>query len=776
MFRTKLTPDPEYKSTVTPVESVPAIEQSKPIVTTDTVVIDPVKNVGLNVISKEEFERHTKEVFAALGKTLAKSFGPYGAPTIIYKHPFSHVTKDGFTIAMSLSTNVAKTYTNQAVANMATDICGRMNNAVGDGTTTAIVATNNIYQSYMEKRDWFESNGVLPRNILTEFILAKKNIREELETRAIPIHLEGDAEDDDEMVNSIRKVVNISSNADEEITNTLTNLYREFGYPSITCEKSVDGVERVEIVNGYRLPLFITDEMYINSDDQTMQLEEADVLVFTCKVTDSLYDNIIAPALVNAKYLGHHLLLCCPSIDEVLLDRVVAPMLRAEYKQRKDVSLVICCYKAANSYQRKTIDDFAMLCHTTPIDRALATAMIRATSVQETGADPKYSMIELLKFYRPWAPSMYPQINMNGQSIQIVPHLGKMEDKASIETELKKIAELHDMGILVPGVPVRDGAVADEALILDVGYCKDLELGKKTSIIRTFFYDTDAYNLHYREAKNQLKEIEAKYKKLATFNTETTKAQERLFSLGLKLAHIEVGGDTEMAIGMRKDVYDDAIKAASSAYKYGIINGCNVSTIIAIESLLNELRLRDEDDNTQDVYERVLLLIQDGFIGTYKTVLGNWIPEDKMIIEGYYDADSLIGDDNTVHFYQLFEEKLQKYTKQKLHTIMLCNPSDALEKFAPVFLSMIDRVARRSYMFETAHSKSVSMRFSLYDFLIEWSIRNDVVFDVVQKKFSSDIVNSFQTDDEILTATTDLISLLISGNQMIVTQRNSFEV
>ena len=64
--------------------------------------------------------------------------------------------------------------------------------------------------------------------------------------------------------------------------------------------------------------------------------------------------------------------------------------------------------------------------------------------------------------------------------------------------------------------------------------------------------------------------------------------------------------------------------------------------------------------------------------------------------------------------------------------------------------------------------------FSLYDFLIEYSILNDTVFDVVNKCFSKSIVNSFQTDDEILTASVDLLSLMISGNQMIVTQRNSF--
>ena len=64
--------------------------------------------------------------------------------------------------------------------------------------------------------------------------------------------------------------------------------------------------------------------------------------------------------------------------------------------------------------------------------------------------------------------------------------------------------------------------------------------------------------------------------------------------------------------------------------------------------------------------------------------------------------------------------------------------------------------------------------FSLYDFLIEFSIMDDKVFDVVNKVFSRSIVNSFQTDDEILTASVDLLSLMISGNQMIVTQRNSF--
>ena len=320
-------------------------------------VLDPVE---LNVISKDTFEEAAKQVFDAYSETLAKSFGPYGAPTLIYRHPFSHVTKDGYTIATSLSTNVAKTYTNQAIANMMTEICGRMNTAVGDGTTTAIVATNSIYRSYLEKKAWFELRGIMPRNILATFEAQKKKIHEQLLKHSKPIHVDLPLMDEDEMVSYIRDVVNISDNGDDTITDTLASLYKKFGMPCITCDKSVDGIEKVEVVEGYRAPFFITDKMYINSDDKTMQLDEADVLVFTCKITENIYESIVLPTLQISEAMGRHLVMVCPSVDEVLLDRVIAPRLTAEYKQRHDNSLVICCYKAANSYQRKAIEDFAM--------------------------------------------------------------------------------------------------------------------------------------------------------------------------------------------------------------------------------------------------------------------------------------------------------------------------------------------------------------------------------------------------------------------------------
>ena len=738
-------------------------------------VLDPVE---LNVISKDTFEEAARQVFDSYSETLAKSFGPYGAPTLIYRHPFSHVTKDGYTIATSLSTNVAKTYTNQAIANMMTEICGRMNTAVGDGTTTAIVATNSIYRSYLEKKAWFESKGVMPRNILATFEYMKKKIHEQLIKHSKPIHVDLPVTDEDDMVSYIRDVVNISDNGDDSITDTLAELYKKFGMPCITCDKSVDGIEKVEVVEGYRAPFFITDKMYINSDDKTMQLDEADVLVFTCKITENIYESIVLPTLQISEAMGRHLLMVCPSVDEVLLDRVIAPRLTAEYKQRHDNSLVICCYKAANSYQRKAIEDFAMLCHTEPISRATASAMIQATSPKmampgsnEANTPAEYNMYELLGFYRTWCPTTYAQIGLNGErmSLKILQHL------QDLDAEKKMILAAKEANILVPGCPVRtneDGEVVivEEPTILDIGYCKDLELGEKTSIIRTFFYDTAMYELHLREAEDNLREVENKYKKLGTFNLEITKAQERLFSLGLQLAHIEVGGDSELAIGMRKDVYDDAIKAAASAYKYGIINGCNVSTIIAIEEILNANK--DADKNPDSIADQILLLIQDGFIYTYKTVLNNWIPEERVKLHNF-TIDEI--DDTIGLVYENAESVLMQVCKTPLHRLLGCSKQDSYIVFKDIMTKVYARYTRRRHLFTgTCTSTDEPTNFSLYDILVEYSIANDKVFDVVNKTFSKSIVNSFQTDDEILTASVDLLSLMISGNQMIVTQRNSF--
>ena len=47
----------------------------------------------------------------------------------------------------NLSMNASESILDQAIADMAADICGRLNYSVGDGTTSAVIATNSIYKN-----------------------------------------------------------------------------------------------------------------------------------------------------------------------------------------------------------------------------------------------------------------------------------------------------------------------------------------------------------------------------------------------------------------------------------------------------------------------------------------------------------------------------------------------------------------------------------------------------------------------------------------------------
>ena len=52
--------------------------------------------------------------------------------------------------------------------------------------------------------------------------------------------------------------------------------------------------------------------------------------------------------------------------------------------------------------------------------------------------------------------------------------------------------------------------------------------------------------------------------------------------------------------------------------------------------------------------------------------------------------------------------------------------------------------------------------------IITKSLNEKKVFDLTTGKFSDSVINSAETDKEILQATIDLLALLITGNQIVL--------
>ena len=660
------------------------------------------KDPEVNVITKEQFEERVEKVFHILWNVLAKSFGPYGAPTLIYNYPYSHVTKDGYTIMKSLSMNASETKVDEAIKGMAADICGRLNYSVGDGTTSAIIATNSIYMNYRNNYKDKIQNGkfLLPRDIMFKYDKIKEDIISELKKKVVKIQ----SDDMEELKKNIEKVVYISSNGDELFTEYISDLYKELGAPSITCKMAPDGVTKKDLIKGYKYGLTLNDKLYINNDDNTMSLRNADVVIFSTKINADIYEHILKPLNSESAKRGRHLIVAAPIYDENTLAQKIVVDLNNEYKKTHKVNMVLCTYRAINAHSRKLVNDFATLMNTTVIDRALSEKII---TEKTAGVD-----IERI-------------FSIDTRDINDMKCIGVMN------TEEGPRGFLFNKGVDVlteEMTPVYDTIELIEDYI-DLGFVRSCNLGLEESIFTDMVYDEEKYKVILADAKLDLEEKERKYQKLGTFNVEVSMAQERYYALKLKMGVIEVGADSELSQKMVKDAVDDAIRAAASAFKHGVVLGCNVNLIQVIKQL---------SQVATDQTDKLLLgILEDGFKDVYKTVLRNAFPSEELDFNP----------DDITNLKEFFTERFGSH-----------------EELFP------DWIAFKS----ACHASKKDGKVSVHDILINYSILTDQVLDVSKMKYNKDVINSVQTDEEILKATIDLISLLIVGNQMVITQKNYF--
>ena len=86
--------------------------------------------------------------------------------------------------------------------------------------------------------------------------------------------------------------------------------------------------------------------------------------------------------------------------------------------------------------------------------------------------------------------------------------------------------------------------------------------------------------------------------------------------------------------------------------------------------------------------------------------------------------------------------------------------------------------SRDEYFEENEKIENREEKLSIYcstiDLIVNRSIKTGLVFDLENKTFSDSIINSAATDIEILTAIIDLISILITGNQLVMTGKHNF--
>ena len=665
----------------------------------------------VNVVDSQAFHKRICEVFDEISTILQRSAGPCGAPAVISNMPSYHITKDGYTIAKNIMYDNYKGYLDQVITYMITDVCERLNNTVGDGTTAAILCTNAMYHEITlpEVLTKIHEMFFLPRDILYRMQRLKVQIIDELMRSArnikdLPL---------EEMVSAISEVVFISSNGNLETTNMIADAYRRIGAPAIRVETADNGITRCEITEGFEFKAQLIEKAYINSDTGVLSMDNVSVLMFDSKMDSKTFQYVVVPTLQGLKqaYPGQRLLVLAPSYDSHVL-RTIAPSLTAELAATGSITLVLAVYPNATADARKTADDFSMLANT---------FIITEMKVD----DIRKRQIEMISEIKNAHPDGDDTGNPNWVESKVLAHTAKYILGLEIDT------------------------CGSEFTWPTVGHVDHAKMGWEASSFSGFHYNQNRYNVNMMDAERNYKDAVDQYRITGSFNFDIDDCLARISRLKLKTAVIYVGSDTEFSTKFDKDAMDDAVRAAQSAYFNGTVIGKHVSVMRAIKKVCA---------NTKSGKDKLLLtLMLHGFRSVNNAIMENGFGNDNL-----FDGHTVCNIDSRNRYIAIKGRNLKvtfpdKDAFDQIHKEMLREKDKDSGMYAGTIFDFITEYEIRT---GTVLDLNVQEQEDGED---ETSILT----------FNTAVVNSSATDREILTAAIDLVGLLLTSNQLIIAKPNT---
>jgi len=283
-----------------------------------------------------------------LAKAVKVTLGPKGRNVIIQKSFGSPtVTKDGVSVAKEI--DLEDVYENMG-ARMVREVASKTSDVAGDGTTTATVMAEAIFNEGLKA----VVAGVNPIQMKQGIEAAVTDITGKLKSMSIKV------KDKADMAN----VGSIASNNDREIGGLLADAMEKVGKDGVitvdegkSLETEVEWVEGMQFDRGYLSPYFVTDP---NSMEAV--LEDAYVLVFEKKISN-IKD--LVPLLEAVVQQSKPLLIVAEDVDGEALATLVINRLRGTFK---------CAAVKAPGYgdrRKAMMEDIAILTGGTAIFEAL---------------------------------------------------------------------------------------------------------------------------------------------------------------------------------------------------------------------------------------------------------------------------------------------------------------------------------------------------------------------------------------------------------------------
>lgn len=203
-----------------------------------------------NVVKENELRKIQKDTLKEIADSLVNSFGPMGSNTEIYDPTkLNQYSKDGYTILKKIKFhNVIE----QSVQADLVDITQHIVKNVGDGTTSAILLAESMFNSlYKLERE----KNYPPYELIHKTKKAIDSIKEIIRDNVKEFN--SDVAYD---------IAMISSNGNEEVANMIKKIYEDYGNDVFIDVGTSTGVDTmIKIFDGMTLDTGYSDTAYINN-------------------------------------------------------------------------------------------------------------------------------------------------------------------------------------------------------------------------------------------------------------------------------------------------------------------------------------------------------------------------------------------------------------------------------------------------------------------------------------------------------------------------------
>ena len=265
------------------------------------------------------FDQEAREAMrrgvAKLARAVKVTRGPKGRNVIIQKSFGSPtVTKDGVTVAKEIE--LEDKYENMG-ARMVREVASKTSDVAGDGTTTATVLAEAIYNEGLRA----VVSGANPMLMKRGIEKAVEDVTEKLQGMSKKINKT------DEMEN----VATIAANNDRSIGTIIAKAMAKVGKDGVitveeakTMETVEEFVEGMQFDRGYLSPYFVTDPQKMECE-----LEDPYILIYEKKITSN---KDLVPVLEKVLQQGKPILIIAEEVEGEALATLVINKLRGTFK------------------------------------------------------------------------------------------------------------------------------------------------------------------------------------------------------------------------------------------------------------------------------------------------------------------------------------------------------------------------------------------------------------------------------------------------------------